>query len=62
MIRKMQKKPLPKVIMLCAFAAMLVIDLFAVRISSITLMLIAALVSLAVFAVKKDGGKEAAAK
>ena len=62
MIRKMQKKPLPKVIMLCAFAAMLVIDLFALRISSITLMLIAALVSLAVFAVKKDGGKEAAAK
>ena len=48
--------------MLCAFAAMLVIDLFAVRISSITLMLIAALVSLAVFTVKKDGGKEAAAK
>ena len=62
MIRKMQKKPLPKVIVLCAFAAMLVIDLFALRISSITLMLIAALVSLAVFAVKKDGGKEAAAK
>ena len=62
MIRKMQKKPLPKVIMLCAFASMLVIDLFALRISSITLMLIAALVSLAVFTVKKDGGKEAAAK
>ena len=29
MIRKVQKKPLPRTIMLCAFAAMLLIDLFA---------------------------------
>ena len=62
MIRKMQKKPLPKTIMLCAFVAMLLIDLFALRISSITLMLIAALVSLAVFLVKQHGGKEAVGK
>ncbi len=60
MLRKMQKKPLPKGIVVCAFAAMLVIDLCALRISSITLMLIAAMVSLAVFSVKK--GKGAAAK
>lgn len=62
MIRKMQKKPLPRTIMLCAFAAMLLIDLFALNISSITLMLIAALVSLSVFLVKQRGGKEAVGK
>ena len=62
MIRKMQKKPMPGTIMLCAFVAMLLIDLFALRISSITLMLIAALVSLAVFLVKQHGGKEAVGK
>ncbi len=62
MVRKMQKKPLPRGIMFCAFAAMLLIDLFALRISSITLMLIAALVSLAVFLVKQHGGKEAVGK
>ncbi len=59
MVRKMQKKPLSRVIMLCAFASMLLIDLFALHISSITLMLIAALVSLSVFLVKQLGGKEA---
>lgn len=62
MIRKMQKKPLPRTIMLCAFAAMLLIDLFALNISSITLMLIAALISLSVFLVKQRGGKEAVGK
>ena len=59
MVRKLQKKPLPRGIMLCAFAAMLLIDLFALRISSITLMLIAAFVSLSVFLVKPSGGEEA---
>ena len=45
MLQKMQKKALPRAIMLCAFAAMLLVDLFALRVSSIMLMLIAALVS-----------------
>ena len=62
MIRKMPKKPLPGAIMLCAFAAMLLIDLFALHISSITLMLIGALVSLSVFLVKQHSGKEAAGR
>ena len=38
MIRKMQKKPLPLTIMACASLAMLLIDIFALRVSSITLM------------------------
>ena len=48
MIRKMQKKPIPLTIMACAFLAMLLIDIFALHVSSITLMLIAAVISLAI--------------
>ena len=49
MLRKMPKKPLPRAIMVSSFAAMLCIDLFSWKFSSIGLMLIAAIVSLAVF-------------
>ena len=57
MIRKMQREPLPISIMCCAFLAMLIIDVFALRVSTITLMLIAAAVSLAVFFMKQNIGK-----
>ncbi len=53
MLKKMQKKPMPQAFMLCAFAAMLLIDIFSVRISSIVLMLAAGLISLIVFMVRK---------
>ena len=62
MIGKMQKKPIPLAIMGCAFTAMLMIDIFALRVSSITLMLIAAFVSLALFLIKRDAGKAGAVK
>ena len=62
MIRKMQKKPIPLTIMACAFLAMLLIDIFALHVSSITLMLIAAVVSLALFMLKGNTGKEGEAK
>lgn len=62
MVRKMQKKPVPLAIMCCAFIAMLLIDIFALRVSSITLMLIAAMVSLALFLLKRNTGKAGAAK
>ena len=57
MIRKMPKKPLPIAVTVCAFAAMLLISIFSVRVTSITLMLIAALVGLIVFLVagRKEG-------
>ena len=61
MIRKMQKKPIPLTIMACAFLAMLLIDIFALHVSSITLMLIAAVISLAIF-LMKNTGKAGAAK
>ena len=57
MLQKMQKKPLPKAFMLCAFAAMLLINIFSVRISSIVLMLAAGLISLIIFMVSKPAAR-----
>ena len=57
MLQKMQKKPLPRAFMLCAFAAMLLIDLLSLRVSSIVLMLAAGLVSLVFFPAGKPAAK-----
>ena len=62
MIRKMQKKPIPLTIVACAFLAMLLIDIFTLHVSSITLMLIAAVISLAIFLTTRNTGKAGAAK
>ena len=62
MIRKMQKKPIPLAIMICAFLAMLLIDIFSLHVSSITLMLISAIISFAVFLIKQNTGKAGEAK
>ena len=52
MIRKMQKKLIPFTIMLCSFAAMMLINVFSLRFSSISLMVIAAVISLVIFLVQ----------
>ena len=52
MIRKMQKKPIPRTIMWCSFAAMMLINVFSLRFSSIGLMVIAAVISLVIFLVQ----------
>ena len=49
MIKKMHKKKLPRAIMICSSIVMLVINIFAWNFSSISLMLIAAVVSLTIF-------------
>lgn len=49
MIRKMQKKKMPRIILACSCLAMLCINIFEWNFSSIGLMLIAAAVSLTVF-------------
>ena len=49
MIKKMHKKKLPRKIMVCSCIAMFCINLFAWNFSSISLMLIAAAVSLTIF-------------
>ena len=53
---------MPRAIMLCGFAAMLLINIFSVGISSIILMLTAGLVSLIIFMIKKPAAKGGAAK
>jgi len=56
MAKKMQPKPLPRIIAGCAFAAMLLINFLSLKISSIALMVTAGAVSLAIFAAKQKGG------
>ena len=60
MIKKMQKKILPKIFMICSFVIMFIINIFSLNFSSIVLMLIAGVISLTVFIVKgtpkTDGG------
>lgn len=57
MHRKMQKKPFPRAVALCAFAIMLAVNFLSLRFSSIVLMLTAGTVSLAVSLRKGGGGK-----
>ena len=57
MVKKMQKKPLPRTIMLCSAVVMLLVNFLSLHLSSILLMLFAALISIAVF-VGKGAGKE----
>lgn len=54
MIKKMHKKLIPRVIMACSFAAMLLINIFLWDLSSISLMLAAAAVSLLIFLIQDD--------
>ncbi len=62
MLKKMQKKPLPRAFILCAFLAMLLINIFSLRISSIILMLTAGLISLIIFMANKPYAKGGAVK
>ena len=63
MVKKMHKKVLPRTIMVCSCIAMLCINIFALNFSSISLMIIAAVISLTVFIVRgspqeKGGNKK----
>jgi len=57
MIRKMKKTPLSVCLMLFGCLAMLAVDFFSVNLSSITLMLLSAAISLGVFLAKGGGRK-----
>ena len=59
MILKMKRKPLPIIIASCAFVAVMLINIFALHLSTIVLMLAAALVSLTVYIIKRQKEKEA---
>lgn len=56
MYQKIEKTPMSIGIMVCAAAAMFLINIFALSISSISLLLVAGAVSLAVFCVRRKGG------
>ena len=63
MIKKMHKKKLPRTIMICSCIVMLCINVFAWNFSSISLMLVAAAVSLTIFVLngapeQKGGAKK----
>ena len=62
MIKKMHKKMLPRVIMICSCIVMFCINLFAWNFSSISLMLIAAAVSLAIFILNSTPTRKGGAK
>ena len=57
MLQKMSKKPQPRIIAGFAFGAILLINIFSLKISTITLMLAAAAVSLGIFALKGGAAK-----
>ena len=53
MLKQIPARTLPRLIMACAFSAMRLIDILALRISSIALLLIAAAVSLVLFTISQ---------
>lgn len=55
MIKKMPKKPVPRTIAGCTAVLMMVINVFSLKFSSVGLMLVAGIISLAVFSV--NGGR-----
>lgn len=59
MLKKMSPKTLPRMIMACSFVGMFLVNLFSWKFSSISMMLVAAVVSLICFVVQdaKKGGK-----
>ncbi|MBE6038115.1 MAG: chromate transporter [Anaerofustis stercorihominis] len=57
MVKKMQKKPIPKTIMVCSLICMFLINLFSLKFSSTSLMLVAAAVSLTIFLVQQNKQK-----
>ena len=59
MIKKLEKKPLPIIILSVSFAAMMVINIFALRISTIALMALAAVTGFVVWLVKRRSEKGA---
>lgn len=61
MIGKMPKKPVPRIIMLCSFGAMLLINIFSWSFSSIGLMLAAAAVSLVLLLIEGDPAQKGGA-
>ena len=52
MIQKMQRKPIPIMIMVCTATLMMITNIFSLKLSSVTLILAAGIVSLCIFKMK----------
>ena len=57
MLKNVSSDRLPRVILVCAFAAMLAINVISLNISTISLMVFSGIVGLAVYTVKRGAGK-----
>lgn len=62
MIRKMHKKVLPRAIMIASFVAMLLINILSWNFSSISLMIVAACISLVIFLINGSPAQKGGAK
>ena len=58
MLGKMKKKPMPITIVVCSAIAMIIINAFSIHISSMVLMVVAAVVGVTAFVIKERAGKE----
>ena len=58
MIIKMKKEPFPIIILSVAFIAMMLINIFALRISTVVIMLAAAVAGLSIYLIKRSKNKE----
>jgi len=59
MIKKMQKKPLQRTIMICSTIAMLLINIFSINFSSVSLMILCGLIGFVTFLISDNKSKEA---
>ena len=57
MLHKMKKKPMQIAIVVCTTIAMIIISAFSLRISSMLLMVVAAMIGLAVFSITEKQGR-----
>ncbi len=58
MLGKMKKKPMPITIVVCSAIAMIIINAFSIHISSMVLMVVAAMVGVTAFVIRERAGKE----
>ena len=58
MLGKMKKKPMSITIVVCSAIAMIIINAFSIHISSMVLMVVAAVVGVTAFVIKERAGKE----
>ena len=62
MLKKMKKRPMQIAIVVCSSIAMILISAFSLKISSMVLMVVAAMIGIILFIFRDKAGKEASEK